>query len=336
MPNIEQLRFAQRFPFSSLAKGIVKELDIQLDSVDEEILNRAAIIISHAFQGKGYVLEIKSRDLLEQEIAAFPIAKILVSLMKDPFIYKSFSATVARSTFLYLKNSPERKQLSLDLAKDLSLDFEVADAKGFFVSMPLQQYLSIPFNDPALKLVNQQLEEGRVFLNINLFCRFLGEIVFLKVLHSLPTETDALPASFKTFAKQLYQQLKKSQQLEFNFKVEGTVNPNAFPPCTASLYQRLLNGEQLPHMARFFLATFLNAVGMPQHQTLAVFKKSPDYDEKIASYQIKRIVEQNYAPASCEKIQSYGFCPSAECRVKHPLSYYRRQLKLLRGQKQKK
>jgi len=83
----------------------------------------------------------------------------------------------------------------------------------------------------------------------------------------------------------------------------------------------------LPHTARFYLASFLNRVGMPKEQIILAFKKSPDFNEKIALYQINRIVKQDYTPASCDKIRAAGFCPSADCNVRHPLSYYRRQLR---------
>ena len=333
MPSIEQLQFAQRFPFSSASKRFLKESGLKLDSVGEEVLNRAAIMISHAAAGKEYVVDIRSSDLLEHEIVAFPIAKILLSLMKDPSLYRSFSSMISRSTFNYIEKSADRKQLSLELAKDLGIEFELVDEKSFFVSIPLQQFLSIKFNDSSLKLVHQTVQNGRVMLNINLLCRFISELVFLRVFESLPVELGEIPSSFKQFARQLSSQVKRRQFEEFNFKVEGSVNANLFPPCLASLYKQQIEGEHLPHMARFFLASFLNAVGMSQQQILMVFKKSPNFDEKIASYQIRRIAEQNYAPASCEKIKSYGFCKEAGCGVKHPLRYYRRKLRASRIKK---
>ena len=335
MPGIEQLQFAQRFPFSSAAKRFLKESGLKLDSVGEEVLNRAAIMISHAAAGKDYVIEIGSSDLLEQEITAFPIAKILISLMKEPQLYKSFSSMVSKSSFNYIEKSADRKQLSLDLAKDLGIEFELAEEKSFFVLVPIRQFLSIKFNDPTLKLVHQTLHNGKVLLNINLFCRFIAELIFLRVFESLPVEMGEIPASFKPFARQLSTQVKRKQFEEFNFKVEGKVNANLFSPCIASLYKQQIEGGHLPHMARFFLASFLNAVGMTPQQILMVFKKSPNFDEKIASYQIRRIAEQNYSPASCEKIKSYGLCKETDCRVKHPLSYYRRMLRASRAEKQK-
>jgi DNA primase large subunit len=327
MPTIEQLRFAQRFPFSSLARRIVKELGLSLDDLDEEAVGRAAIMVSHAFSGKRYALDINTSELLEHEIVAFPIAKLLVSAMKNPSLYKGFSLMVARSTFFYLESSPERKQLCLDLAEDLSIDFEVVEEKGVFVSLPLHQYLAIGFSDASLKLVNQSVEGGRVFLNVNAFCRFLREAVFSRVLGSLPVETSGLPQGLKALAGQLSQQLRQTQFEGLSFRGESKGGPNDFPPCVASLYQRLGRGERLPHMARFFLATFLSAVGMPQQQIAGLFKKSPDYNEKIVSYQLRRIAGQKYAPASCEKVDSYGLCPRRDCGVRHPLSYYRKRLK---------
>ena len=334
MPTLEQLRFAQRFPFSSQAKRILKDQGLSLNDVSEETMNRATIMIGRAFKGKEYTLSINSTDLLEQEIAAFPIAKILVSFMGEG-MHKSFASTIARSTFFYLEKDADKKQLSLDLAKDLGVEAEVLEQNGFFVSLSLPHFLAIQFKDPALKLVNQYLESGRVRLNINLFCRFLAETVFVRVLSSLPVETKSLPSSFKELAKNLSGELNKEQQRDFNFKFEGKLNPNAFPQCMASMYQKQIDGESLPHMARFFLAAFLNSIGMPKPQITEAFMKSPNYDEKIAGYQIDRIISQKYSPPSCDKVRDYGFCPDAGCRVKHPLSFYRRALRDLQ-QKQNK
>ena len=335
MAGTQQLQFAQKFPFSQTAKKILREINPSIEHIPEETIKRAEVMISHASKGKPYNISIKSTEMLEQEIAAFPVAKILVSLMKDNFLLKSFASTISKSTFIYLEKSPDRKQLSLDLAEELGLDVSVISEKGSFVEMPLSQFLGIRFNDPALKLVNQKLSGGKVKLNINTFCRFVSEKVFAIVHESLPVKTTGLPNFYKTTARQISKKVKGSQLRDFNFKVEGSLNPNAFPPCFASLYQKQLAGEGLSHMARFLLASFLNAVGMPQRQILEIFKKSPNYDEKIASYQIKRIAEQNYAPASCAKIKTYGLCTDTDCRVRHPMTYYRRALKKLRQQNKK-
>lgn len=326
MASLEQLRFAQRFPFSGRARTILKGLNLSLSEVSDETLERAAIMVSKAFKGSEYVLTLKSSDLLEQEIAAFPVAKILVSLIDDEALYRGFSAMVAKSTFLYLEKDPDKKQLALGLLEDFEIDFGLADENGFFVSVPLVQYLGVKFKDSALKVVNQNIESGRVFLNVNLLCRFVAALVLSKVSGSLPVPTSDIPAGFKEFARQL-KGSKKAYSEKIVFNAEGKISPNAFPPCIAELYQKQMAGAHLAHIARFFLASFLNAVGMPYVSIFEIFKKSPNFDEKVASYQLKRIVSQNYAPASCEKIKGYGLCKDVDCRVRHPMSYYRRELR---------
>jgi len=86
-------------------------------------------------------------------------------------------------------------------------------------------------------------------------------------------------------------------------------------------------------MANFTLATFLNSIGMPKARILELFKKSPNFSERIASYQLDRIAKQNYAPPSCDKIRSYGLCPNKDCPARHPLSFYRRLAKRAEGAK---
>ncbi len=332
MANLEQLLFAQRFPFSARAKEILKEIGLSLEDVPEETINRAVIMVSYAFKGKEYVLDIKSSDLLEQEIAAFPVAKILVSLVGEDQLYRGFASMISKSAFFYLEKSPNRKQLALDLAEDLGIEFKLAEENGFFVSVTLNDFLSANFKSPALKLVNQSVEAGRVFLNVNTLCRFISGFVFSMILNGLPVPTAGLPSFYRAMASQL-KGSKEVYSERVAFKVEGKINPNAFPPCFASLYQKQMSGESLPHMARFLLASFLNAVGLPEKSIFDAFKKSPNFDERVASYQIKRIVAQNYAPASCEKVKGYGFCQEQDCRVKNPVGYYRRQLRKLSAKK---
>jgi hypothetical protein len=99
------------------------------------------------------------------------------------------------------------------------------------------------------------------------------------------------------------------------------------------MYSQLSAGNKLPHLANFTLATFLNSIGMPKARVLELFKKSPNFNERIASYQLDRIAKQDYSPPGCDKIRSYGLCPSKACPAKHPLSFYRRQARKAAGAK---
>ncbi|MCX6798969.1 MAG: hypothetical protein NTW59_02625 [Candidatus Diapherotrites archaeon] len=324
---MDQLVFAQRFPFTDAARRIVAEQNLSLERLPEEVVQRAEQLVRQAVSGKAEPLRLQNTDLLLQEILAFPVAKIILSFTKDARLFERFSAMAADNAFSFLNMQKSRQEATVALAKDLRVGFDFAEENGFFVRVPLQEFLQVRFGDPLLKLVNQRVSRGRVFLDLNNFCRFLREKSFKVVLGSLPVPTAGLPAGLQATAKRLQQELIASEKKYFDFAIKGKADANSFPPCMASLYSQLIAGQKLPHMARVYLTYFLNRIGMPKQQILELFKKSPDFKERIASYQINKIVAQNYTPASCDKMRAQGYCPNADCNVRNPLSFYRRELK---------
>lgn len=326
MHTLEQLLFAQHFPFTNAAKKIVKDQDLSLENLPEPVVERAELMVRHAFLGKEYVPNLQVSELLLYEILAFPVAKILISFVNDQSLFKSFSTMVAKSGYEFLASEKVKGKTAVALASDLGLEFDFPEQENFFVSMPLNQFLSIPVNEDSLKLVNQFVSKGIVSLDTNAFFRFLRQKSFSIVLSSLPVPVKGLPKKLEAIAKNLKMASKEREQKLFKDVFKGKASPSSFPPCISSLYGQLASGQKLPHMANFTLATFLNSVGMPTVQMLALFKKAPNFNERTASYQLDRVAKQNYSPPSCDKIKSYGYCPDATCRAKHPLSFYRREL----------
>ena len=325
MHTRQQLLFAQHFPFSNAAKKIVGGENLSLAELPLPVVERAELMVQHTFSGKKYSFELSQSELLLQEILAFPVAKIIVSAAGDPRLYRRFSAMVADSAYAFLGREKDKKEVAISIASDLDIKFDFSENKAFFVSMPLQQFLSIPFEDSSLKLVNQFVSNGSVFLDLNDFSRFLREKALSLVLSSLPVPVKGIPKRLQSIANRLKTASRQREKKLFSEAFKGKVFPESFPPCIASMYGQLASGQKLPHMANFTLAAFLNSIGMPKQQILTLFKKSSNFKERIASYQLDRISKQNYAPPSCEKIHSYGFCPNTSCNVRHPLSFYRRQ-----------
>jgi DNA primase large subunit len=113
--------------------------------------------------------------------------------------------------------------------------------------------------------------------------------------------------------------------------------PEALPPCVKAIYSKALQGENLSHQERFALATFLLNVGLDVEQVLEVFRNMPDYNERIARYQVEHLAglrgsQKKYSPPSCRTMVSWGLCPGREeCKRNHPLSEYYRRLKLTRA-----
>jgi len=334
MHSLEQLVFAQRFPFTNAARKIVLEQNLSLQELPEPVIERAELMARHAFSGKEYVFEVRASDLLMQEILAFPVAKIIVSIVGEPGLYRAFSSMVSGFVYHYLSSEREQGKIALSLASELGIQVDFPEQKSFFVSLPLKDFLSVPINEDPLKLVNQFVNNGLVFLDLNSFQKYLRQKCLEAVLSSLPVPTRGIPKRLQGIAMQLKQASREREQRLFSQAFKGRVAPEAFPDCIASMYGQLASGQKLPHMANFTLATFLNSIGMPKQNIMALFKKAPNFSERTSSYQVDRIAKQNYSPPSCEKIRAYGYCPNQGCRAKHPLSLYRARMRHAKDKKQ--
>ncbi len=65
-------------------------------------------------------------------------------------------------------------------------------------------------------------------------------------------------------------------------------------------------------------------VGYTYEEVLEVYRHLPNFDEKIAGYQIKKILEKKYSVANCETLKSNGLCVK-DCKVKHPLQLLKKK-----------
>ena len=164
MSDRSQLEFAQRYPFSTNAKMVVQQSQFDLKELPEQIVNRAALLISTAWKKKEYRFSVQDVELLENEILAFPVAKIIISFLDDQVLYERFSQTIADSAFHSLEQDKQKSQVALQLAKDLGLQFTLTEKKGYFVSMPVLDFLQAKFSIPNLKLVNQSVDKGILYL----------------------------------------------------------------------------------------------------------------------------------------------------------------------------
>ncbi|MDP6489781.1 MAG: hypothetical protein QF576_03430, partial [Candidatus Poseidoniia archaeon] len=84
------------------------------------------------------------------------------------------------------------------------------------------------------------------------------------------------------------------------------------------------------HPARFFLTTFLTALGQEPESIMELYATAPDFKESLTRYQVEHITGKisgaEYGTPSCSSLISQGVCPggNALCgEIIHPLSYYR-------------
>jgi len=106
-----------------------------------------------------------------------------------------------------------------------------------------------------------------------------------------------------------------------------------YPPCITALLNELKSGKNLPHHARFALATFLLNIGKPIDEVVDLFRSAPDFNERVTRYQVEHLAglrgsRVKYSPYKCSNMRSLGLCVDLEgkiCgKIHHPLQYYKR------------
>ncbi len=324
---MQELLFLQLFPYSEKAREYLKKEGLSLEDLPEQAVKRAALMVSRASAGKIYLLDLTkpSEDVLRNEIIAFPVAKMFVSAINNEQLIEKFSLMIQRSTFQNLMNSKNRTELCLDLAREFGVKYSLSEEKSFFVEISLTDFLAIEFNDEELRLINQAIEKGKVFLDLNDFARFLSELAFIKVKSSLPIDKSHIPKQILQLAKSLENQIYTIEKKKFDLSLIGKIEPEFFPPCMKIIYTQQLEGKKLPYLSRLSLASFLRQLEMNESEMLKLFSKSPDYQEHLAKYHIKRIFDKQLSAPGCAKLRDYGLrvkeCEK-ECKYKHPVQYY--------------
>ncbi len=302
--------FHDRYPYSNKTKQKLKKEKISFDDFEEggEVFNNAAKMIIWAYQGKDY-------SVFEDAYLAYPIAKLILYHLKNPFLQNKFADMFA--SFLDKDN-----EIHYSILEDFAINY--TKEKDTTI-LPLCDYLKTNFKY-AEKLVNINLDKGEVFLDKNETRRYIKGLVFNKVFplpeNNYSTAKKAakeLSSYLKRLDKEKRKYLKDDSFSSFSSKTKMKISN--YPPCMSKLFADLKEGKKLSHMGHFSLASFLKAVGWKKEDVLNIYKQRPDYNEKIADYQLSRIWEKDIAPPSCEKLKAYNLCPG-DCGKTHPLKKY--------------
>jgi len=206
--------------------------------------------------------------------------------------------------------------------------------------MPIPVYLKLSEKlrtDPKWKLTNLVLRKGYVYLGRREVVRLLEEAVKAYINEMRLYVEEITNEKFVEAAQNIRELVRKvrgftTQESEkFKEELMGEIREDVFPPCIKEILSTLLRGEHLTHHQRFAAATFLVNIGASVDYILDLMRHSPDFNERIARYQIEHLAglrgsRKKYMTYSCEKMKTLGMCV-ADCGTKTPLQYYWRELR---------
>jgi len=331
-----------KYPFTPQAAEHVQKLDLKITELDSpeysRIVDRAEKRIEEAIL---YALVSEQLRNVEIEILSFPIAVMMVSLSNDPFLKRRYALAEAKRVYNLLKL--ESKDKITGIADSFNWKIKPAEtittAADFLLHFTNFLRNTAGFHESKWKLVNKTMVNGEVFLTKDEAARLLAEEVRGHIEKKLETKLGLmLPQNIVGHVerlRQLFISRKGKMRLE---EMPKEVIVDAFPPCIRELRNSALAGRHISHVGRFALTSFLINSGMTVENVIDCFRPSSDFNERMTRYQVEHIAggrgsRTKYIPPRCDTLRTHGVCPGMDeiCRrVRHPLAYYRRKLRLVK------
>ncbi len=337
-PNRMDIFNFANFPFVGGASKYVERLDFKFDELFsdrafEQVRERGKERVLEAI-GNGIIKkEYSDRIAAEKELLSYPIARILVSCIKDIYLIKRYALSEAKSVFSKI-NYLDENDLK-EIIVDFTIDATLYEKYAIVHFADFLRYTS-GLNDPRWKLVNRNICNGKVYVTREDLARIIEEAARKRIESGLPL---SVPSSLCLSLERYHEEIRRAletRKSEFNIQNFKEILPECFPPCIIHAISNIKANMNLPHSMRFALVSFLINIGLSNDGIIELFKESPDFDEEKTRYQINHIhgsTGMQYTPPACATMITYGNCLGKEAlceRVSHPLSYYRKKLWIMK------
>jgi len=340
VPSAKEL---SHFPFLKKAQDHVKARFSSLDSLLKE--PHAEVLISHASErirealSPKKIVALEIYDSVDDEIAAYALARIIVSCVNDKQLIDRLTRYEAERAYYFLVNEEEWNQnYKLEDSGYSRLCIALATELGIQITkdrMPLIDYVELvsPLHEDRFRLVNRRLVRGFVEIKKEERYELLRERTRITIRQDLPHKVPSILceqlAPRVTSVKKVFQD---SMLQQF-----GAIEESAFPPCMQALVLALTAGTNLTHAGRFALTTFIHTIGMDVAGIARMYARSPDFDPEKTMYQVEHITGRGgsgteYTAPACAAMKTTGLCVNQDklCEnVNHPLNYYRQKKKYL-------
>lgn len=325
-----------KYPFLPQAQNYIKQLNLTIQELTEtpNIIKHAEQRITASFTNLQQPSHPPKKPTIE--IPSFPVATIIIAAINDKYLKKRYALHEAKKTYEYLKEEKPEKILEIaNFFKWNITQTKTQTPQNF--TLHFTNYLQNTTNlqQSEWKLINKQLNKGKVHLTQHEVCRLLQEEIRKHIETKLNTKVTSLPPEVKATVEKLkntFTARKGAIKLE---EYPKTVDIEAFPPCIKALYNSISSGHHLSHIGRFTLTTFLVNIGMTTENVLDLFRTLSDFNERLTRYQVEHIAGQRgsrtkYIPPRCSTLKTHGVCinPDEDCKgIRHPLACYKRKLR---------
>jgi DNA primase large subunit len=306
---MDNLELAYKYPFSSYAK---KEIEGHVSLLKNEYLGAEAKkrLLNVLVNGEYPIIRSDSQEKRTEELVIYAIIRMMLTNLANSYVTGRFAISFSKS--FYNKTISNKQEVDEELKmlfSEFSINYEKEDRNYITDAYSFVKYApqSIDYN-----MLYREIKNGKVRLNFDELKRMLQEAI-TRHLYSIP-KIETKDIYFNTMGNFVLSKIPKKENAKVSFK-EGDN-----PPCVEKLLDEMRMHKNLGHYARWSLAVYLMNRNVEMDDILKIFSNSPDYNEKISSYQIKHIIEHKYSMPSCEKMKLYGLCV-AQCGIINPLQW---------------
>ena len=309
---MEQLRAAYRYPFSAYgSKEIGKHANLLRN---EYLVSEAKKRLEDVLRSGSYPIpgETDSEEKMKEELAIYAICRLVITHLNNNYLTNRFAVAYSKS-FHSARVDGNEDSLDDELLSEFSI--RASKDKGNY-TVDIFSYIKYLPNPVHYNLFYKEVAKGIVKIRKEELGRLVEEAV-KRHLEKIPN-IEKRDAFYNSIGRAVLAKMPAKEGPKITFK-EGDN-----PPCIEKLLNDMRTHKNLNHYARWSLAVYLANRGMEKEDMLRLYANSPDYNEKISSYQIGHVIERQYKMPACDKMRLYGLC-IAECGISNPIQWGERR-----------
>ncbi|MBC7090850.1 MAG: hypothetical protein H5T50_02935 [Nitrososphaeria archaeon] len=316
-----------KYPFLEETKEYIAKLGLTLnDFVSnefEKVIRRCELrLMSSRYPPELYTLD-KDTDLL-----SFILALIIIKASQREDVFTRFAFNEANRAEHFLKTEENKRVLTYILKRLLNINIlEVDDFIGnshYEYAIHVKDYIKLSSSLKSIhwKIVNKIVYNGLVYLKRREIIRLARDKIYQEIYKRIKdAPTPVVPQNLQYLVD-----IVKNRPLPK--RLAKNLVPTVDPPCVTQILDKIKAGKNLSHYERFFITTFLLKRGKTIDEIISLFSFSPDFNEKIARYQVEHIAglrggRKQYNVPDCKTLFSQSLCYKNEScdNISHPLNY---------------
>jgi len=331
------LSLISKYPFLNASKDYIKNNNLSIEELlDDPLYERARLIgverLDNAFDKR----DVGDRSLVTEsdqimELLSYPIARMIAVCIDDIYFKRRYALGEAIHVYKNLINEPTH--FLINIAKEFNLNINF-DKDTYKITIYFVDYLHhAPTRYKEWKMINREMKNGYIQISHKELARIIQEALRTRINKELDERTcnNTVFEMFSSDIKRIQNNVMLHRKNIESAPI-GKLDTKKLPSCMKNILAAIQAGENVPHMGRFALVSFLHSLRLSNNEILKIFSTAPDYEEERTRYQVEHITgyssSTSYTPPGCDKMRTYGICPTEEidelCKKKrHPLSYYK-------------